>query len=56
MFIPFLYELRRRGIPAGLQEALAVAHAMKAGLHDSSLMGFYHVARALMVHRAGHQE
>ena len=35
----------------GAQEALALAKALAAGLHDSSLDGFYHVARALCVHR-----
>ncbi|WP_225408222.1 vWA domain-containing protein [Stigmatella hybrida] len=54
MFLPFLYELRRRGVPVGTQEALALAGALKAGLHDSSLDGFYHVARALLVHSEAH--
>jgi uncharacterized protein len=54
MFLPFLYELRRRGVPVGTQEALALAEALKAGLHDSSLDGFYHVARALLVHAEAH--
>lgn len=54
MFLPFLYELRRRGVPVGVQEAVALAEALAKGLHDSSLDGFYHVARALMVHSEGH--
>lgn len=54
MFLPFLYELRRRGVPVGTQEALALAGALHAGLHDSSLDGFYHVARALLVHSEAH--
>ncbi|ADO75420.1 vWA domain-containing protein [Stigmatella aurantiaca] len=54
MFLPFLYELRRRGVPVGTQEALALSGALKAGLHDSSLDGFYHVARALLVHSETH--
>jgi hypothetical protein len=54
MFLPFLYELRRRGVPVGAQEAIALAGALKAGLHDSSLDGFYHVARALLVHSETH--
>ncbi len=53
MFIPFLYELRSRGVPVGLQEAIALAGALSQGLHESSLDGFYHVARALLVHREG---
>jgi uncharacterized protein with von Willebrand factor type A (vWA) domain len=51
VFVPFLYELRARKVKVGAQEALALAHALSRGLHDSSLDGFYHVARALCVHR-----
>jgi uncharacterized protein with von Willebrand factor type A (vWA) domain len=50
MFVPFLFELRKRSIKVGLQEATALASALAMGLHDSSLDGFYHVARALCVH------
>jgi uncharacterized protein with von Willebrand factor type A (vWA) domain len=50
MFVPFLYELRKRKVKVGLQEAMALAGALKMGLHDSSLDGFYHVARAVCVH------
>jgi hypothetical protein len=52
-FVPFLYELRKRKVKVGAQEAMALARAMVMGLHDSSLDGFYHVARALLVHREG---
>ncbi len=51
VFVPFLYELRARKVKVGAQEALALAHALSRGLHESSLDGFYHVARALCVHR-----
>jgi len=54
MFIDFLYALRKRKVPVGAQEAVAVAHALVLGLHDSSLDGFYNVARALMVHSEAH--
>jgi uncharacterized protein with von Willebrand factor type A (vWA) domain len=50
MFVPFLFELRKRAVKVGLQEATALARALALGLHDSSLDGFYHVARALCVH------
>ncbi len=50
-FVPFLYELRARKVKVGAQEATALARALVMGLHDSSLLGFYHVARALCVHR-----
>jgi uncharacterized protein with von Willebrand factor type A (vWA) domain len=54
MFLSFLYELRRRKVPVGTHEAVALARALGKGLHDSSLDGFYHVARALLVHSESH--
>jgi uncharacterized protein with von Willebrand factor type A (vWA) domain len=50
-FVPFLFELRARKVKVGAQEAMSMARALSLGLHDSSLDGFYHVARALCVHR-----
>src|SRR5262249_54075704 len=50
-FLPFLYELRARKVKVGAQEATALAKALVIGLHDSSLDGFYHLARAICVHR-----
>jgi uncharacterized protein with von Willebrand factor type A (vWA) domain len=50
-FVPFLYELRARKVKIGAQEATALAKALMIGLHESSLDGFYHVARAICVHR-----
>ena len=52
-FVPFLFELRAQKVKVGTQEAMALARALTLGLHDSSLDGFYHVARALCVHREG---
>lgn len=54
MFVEFLYELRKRRVPVGAQEAVALAGALARGLHESSLDGFYHVARALLVHSESH--
>src|SRR5438270_1554833 len=51
MFVPFLYELRERGVKVGAQEALSLAQALGLGLHRGTLDGFYQVARALCVHR-----
>jgi uncharacterized protein with von Willebrand factor type A (vWA) domain len=51
MFVPFLFELRARKVKVGIQEAMGLARALSLGIHDSSLDGFYHVARALCVHR-----
>lgn len=50
-FVPFLYELRARKVKVGPQEAVALAKALAMGLHDSSLDGFYHLARAICIHR-----
>jgi uncharacterized protein len=54
VFVGFLYELRRRRVPVGAQEANALAQALEVGLHDSSLEGFYDVAKALLVHSEAH--
>src|SRR3954470_20685178 len=54
MFVEFLYELRENGVPVGLQEAIALARVLSLGLHDSSLDGFYYVARSILVHRETH--
>src|ERR1700738_5506031 len=51
MFVPFLYELRDRGVKVGAQEALSRAQALGLGLHKGTLDGFYEMARALCVHR-----
>jgi uncharacterized protein len=51
MFVEFLFELRARKVKVGAQEAMALVTALGKGLHESSLDGFYHVARALCVHR-----
>ncbi|MBL8743561.1 MAG: VWA domain-containing protein [Myxococcales bacterium] len=54
MFVDFLYELRNRKVPVGAQEAVALAAALSHGLHDSSLDGFYYVARSILVHDERH--
>jgi uncharacterized protein with von Willebrand factor type A (vWA) domain len=54
VFVEFLYELRARKVPVGAQEAVALAKALALGLHESSLEGFYDVARALLVHHEKH--
>jgi uncharacterized protein with von Willebrand factor type A (vWA) domain len=50
LLVPFLFELRKRKVKVGLQEAMALAQALAMGLHESSLDGFYRVARALCIH------
>jgi hypothetical protein len=54
MFVDFLYELRRRKVPVGAQEAVALGAALSRELHESSLDGFYNVARALLIHSEAH--
>jgi uncharacterized protein with von Willebrand factor type A (vWA) domain len=54
MFLPFIYELRARKVPVGTQEAIALAQALKEGLHESSMEGFYFVARSLLIHDEKH--
>jgi uncharacterized protein with von Willebrand factor type A (vWA) domain len=51
VFVDFLFELRKRGVKVGAQEALALSDALTLDLHDTTLDGFYDVARALLVHR-----
>lgn len=50
VLVPFFYELRKRKLKVGPTELTALAKAMVMGLHESSLDGFYYVARALLVH------
>jgi uncharacterized protein with von Willebrand factor type A (vWA) domain len=54
MLLDFLYELRARQVPVGLQEWMALMEALAKGLHESSLTGFYHLGRALLVHSEVH--
>src|SRR5260370_3720800 len=51
MFVPFLYELRGRGVKVGAQEARTLGKALSIELHRGTLDGFYQVARSLCVHR-----
>ncbi|MBI3558610.1 MAG: VWA domain-containing protein [Deltaproteobacteria bacterium] len=50
MIVPLILELRKRRVPVGLQEIVALAHALAGGLHESSLEQYYYVARALLIH------
>lgn len=50
VLVPFLYELRRRKLKVGTQEIVQLARAMGMGLHESTLDGFYYLARSIMVH------
>ncbi|MCH9815488.1 MAG: VWA domain-containing protein [Actinomycetia bacterium] len=54
VFVEFIFRLREFGVPVGVTEAIALAQALKSGLHHNSLDGFYYVARALTVHHEAH--
>ena len=49
--MPFVFALRERKLRVGPTELGALARAVAMGLHESSLDGFYFVARSLFVHR-----
>lgn len=51
VIVPFVYELRRRKVKVGTQELLSLARAVAHQLHQQSLSQFYHIARAVMIHR-----
>ena len=49
MLVDFLFELRRHKLPITTHEWNALMEALALGLHDSSLDGFYHLARSICV-------
>lgn len=49
MLVDFLFELRRRKLAVTTHEWMALMEGLAKGLHDSSLDGFYHLARAICV-------
>ena len=49
MFAAFFYRLRERGLDVSLNEWMTLLEAMAKGLHQSSLTGFYHLCRAIVV-------
>ena len=49
MFIAFFYLLRQRGLNVSLDEWITLLEGMEKGLHHSSLTGFYHLCRAVVV-------
>lgn len=54
MLLDFLFALREQRVPVGLQEWMALMEGLATGLHESSLTGFYHLARSLLVHSEAH--
>ncbi|MDY5611634.1 VWA domain-containing protein [Dysosmobacter sp.] len=49
MFAAFFYLLRQRGLDVSLNEWITLLEGMEKGLHHSSLTGFYHLCRAVVV-------
>ena len=49
MFLDLFYGLRDEGVPVAMQEWMTLLEAMKRGMHGSSLLRFYHLARACLV-------
>ncbi len=49
MFLDLFYGLRAEGVPVSIQEWRALLEALEKGLHGSSLLRFYHLARACLV-------
>lgn len=49
MFVAFFYLLRQRGLVVSPNEWMTLLEGMEKGLHHSSLTGFYHLCRAIIV-------
>ncbi len=49
MFAAFFYLLRSRGLDVSLNEWITLLEGMAHGLHHSTLTGFYHLCRCLVV-------
>jgi uncharacterized protein with von Willebrand factor type A (vWA) domain len=49
VFLDLFFGLRAEGVPVGIQEWLALAEVLGKGLHGSSLLRFYRLARACLV-------
>ncbi len=49
MFLDFFYGLRDEGIPVAMQEWQMFMTVLERGMHDTSLLSFYNLARATLV-------
>ncbi|MBW2277953.1 MAG: hypothetical protein JRF63_10695, partial [Deltaproteobacteria bacterium] len=49
LFVSFFYRLRRHGLKVTPTQWLTLIQGLIKGLHGSSLIGFYSLARAIMV-------
>ena len=49
MFAAFFYLLRQRGLHVSPNEWMTLLEGMEKGLHHSTLTGFYHLCRAIVM-------
>ncbi|NLM20233.1 MAG: VWA domain-containing protein [Peptococcaceae bacterium] len=56
MFTNFFYQLREEGIPVSITEWMTLMEALYAGLANSSLTGFYYLARAILIKSESHYD
>jgi uncharacterized protein len=56
MFLDFFFELRRLKVPVATQEWMTLMRGLALGLHESSLDGFYRLARAVCVKDVSHYD
>lgn len=54
MYTNFFYALRREGVPVSITEWMTLMEALSVGLAESSLSGFYYLARAILVKSESH--
>jgi uncharacterized protein with von Willebrand factor type A (vWA) domain len=56
MYTNFFYQLRQEGVPVSITEWMTLMEALHAGLANSSLSGFYYLARAVLVKSESHYD
>lgn len=56
MFSDFFFLLRRYGVPVSFNEWMTFMEALEQGLGNSSLMGFYYLARAVLIKTEAHYD
>jgi uncharacterized protein len=56
MFINFFYMLKAHGVPVAITEWMMLMEALGRGMAMSSLTGFYHLARAVLVKSETHYD
>lgn len=54
MYTNFFYALRREGVPVSITEWMTLMEGLSVGLAESSLSGFYYLARAILVKSESH--